>query len=150
MDATERLVLNENKYLAYWSIDGVRSTYDLSILIFIENVQGRTKGTAEDGRVLCDSISAPHYLDIAGDRRTGNNSQLAPQIRQPNVRNVKVVDENSSLRSLNETEERQRKRALARPSPAENADLLSRLDLEVKVVEDVGQLRLAKWSARPR
>lgn len=78
---------------------------------------------------------------------TRNDSQLAPQIRQANLRDVDFVHEDSAFRRFHEAEEGQGQRGLPGTSATENANLLTRLDLKVQIVQYVGQIGL---DARPK
>ena len=71
-----------------------------------------------------------------------DDRQLAPQVRQAHLRDVQAVDEDAAFDGLDEAEERERERALARARPPEHADLLTRRDREVEVVQHVGEVRL--------
>ena len=73
---------------------------------------------------------------------TRNDCQLAPQIRQAYLRDVDFVHEDSAFCRFHEAEEGQGQCGLPGTSATENANLLTRLDLKVQIVQYVGQIGL--------
>ena len=69
---------------------------------------------------------------------TGDDGEFAPQIGQPNLRDIQAVNEDAALDGFHESEEGKRQGTLPRSSATQNADLLTQVNLEGEMVQHVG------------
>ena len=77
-------------------------------------------------------------------QRTRNDRQPTPKVVKTDLRGIQAINEDTSFRSFDESEERQRQSTLSRPCPPKDADLFSGQNLEIEVMKNVGKVRLQK------
>ena len=119
------------------------NTYNLRVLVFVEDIQRGPECSAQDGGVLCRRcLSVIRPRDSAETELTRDDGELAPQIGQANLGNVQAVDEDAPFGRFHEAEERQREGALPRSRSTQNTDFLTRANLKRQMVQDVWQFRL--------
>ena len=98
---------------------------------------------SEPLRIVGSSVrSVSLYRKAGTSRRTRYDCQLAPQIRKPNSSNINAVNQNAPLCGFYKTEERQCQRAFTRARTAQYTDLLSRIYLEIEIMQHGWEVRL--------
>jgi hypothetical protein len=114
-----------------------KKAHDFLIFVFIKHIKGRAYRAAQDSRILYSASLAKNVVERPISGRTRDDSQFTPEISETEIGHVDSIDYNFALGSLDEAEERECKRALARASSSKNTNFLARTDTKVELVQHV-------------
>ena len=108
---------------------------NVRIRIFSKGIQVHSQSSFKQKENF-QNIKSSFFLTSEEDGVLGNDSDPGPQLAETQDPNVDAINLDGAACGLDDPEERQGQRGLARPGPSHDPDLLHALDVTVNPLED--------------